>query len=699
MKMISVTDIGDFKLGNAENSEKGTGCTVIICEEGAVGGVDVRGGGPATRETDLLRSENTVNSVNAVVLSGGSAFGLESASGVMRALADMKIGFDVGDDIVVPIVCGASLYDLPIGDNKAFPDVNMGVQAVRNAFAGVFANGNHGAGTGATVGKMKGYDRAMKSGLGTFACGDGIVEVGAIAAVNAVGDIYNGAGNIIAGLRSEDGKSIFGTIKTLKGMVHDNVRPKEDSVSFINKANIQEALAAAAKQYQEEEALAAENQSDEISADEPAATEVVSEAPAEEPVAGFVFETPEGVNEEPAAEIEEAAEEINEEPAAEIEEPAEEIVEEPQEEIAEEPEEEFVHEIPEIVEETAEEITEEPAAEIEETAEEIVEEPQEEITEEPEEKFVPDTPPVIISEDNYREYAEVSIPVVSAEPVVIELPADEEPSEEITEEPSEEITEEPQEEFTEEPQEEITEEPEEAEEPEEEFVPEIPEVVEETVEAVPEEPAEEVFEEPQEEFAEEPQEEIAEEPEEEFIPEIPEVMEETVEEVPEEPAEEVFEEPQEEFTEEPQEEIAEEPEEETEEPEEKYIEEQTDVPDFLKTAEEIVEEEEPVVLSREDMGYDIVFNTTISCLITNAELTKSQANKLASILHDAYARAIKPVHGTLDGDTVFVLATGKQKVNFDAFAALATDVMQYAIIDGAMSAEGAYGLPAARDMR
>ena len=147
MKMISVTDIGDFKLGNAENSEKGTGCTVIICEEGAVGGVDVRGGGPATRETDLLRSENTVNSVNAVVLSGGSAFGLESASGVMRALADMKIGFDVGDDIVVPIVCGASLYDLPIGDNKAFPDVNMGVQAVRNAFAGVFANGNHGAGT------------------------------------------------------------------------------------------------------------------------------------------------------------------------------------------------------------------------------------------------------------------------------------------------------------------------------------------------------------------------------------------------------------------------------------------------------------------------------------------------------------------------------------------------------------------------
>ena len=101
---------------------------------------------------------------------------------------------------------------------------------------------------------------------------------------------------------------------------------------------------------------------------------------------------------------------------------------------------------------------------------------------------------------------------------------------------------------------------------------------------------------------------------------------------------------------------------------------------------------------RDDMGYDITFNTTISCVITNAIITKAQANKLASILHDAYARAIKPVHTTMDGDTVFVLSTCTQKVNFDAFAALATDVLQYAIIDGAHSAESAYGLPAARDI-
>lgn len=552
MKIISVADIGDFKLGNAENSEKGTGCTVIVCEEGAVGGVDVRGGAPATRETDLLRSENTVDAVNAVVISGGSAFGLESASGVMRELADRRIGFDVGDDIIVPIVCGASLYDLPIGDPKAFPDVYMGAQAVRNAYDGIFANGNHGAGTGASVGKLKGYDRAMKAGLGTFACSDGVVEVGAVAAVNAVGDIYNGAGNIIAGLRSEDGKTIYGTIKTLKGMVHDQIRQIDESTLFINRSDIEEALAAAARQYEQEVAAAEED--------------VPEEAPEEEPA----------------------------------EEPVEEVFEEPvQDEV---PAEEFIPEEP---------------------VEEIFEAPAEEPIEETVEEYVPYEP------------AEEYVPEEHEEPVVelFEEPAqDEVPQEEfVPEQPVEEILEAP----VEEPG--LEEAPEE--EPAEEYVPEEP--VEEFVQEEPAEPVIELFEEPAQEEA------PAEEPAEEYVPEEP------VEEfVPEEPVEEFFEEPA----------------------------------------------EEPVVLSREDMGYDITFNTTVSCLITNAALTKSQANKLASILHDAYARAIKPVHGTMDGDTVFVLSTGKQQVNFDAFAALATDIMQYAIIDGAMSAESAYGLPAARDM-
>ena len=574
MKKISVTDIADFRLGNAENSEKGTGCTVIICEEGAVGGVDVRGGGPATRETDLLRSENTVNAVNAVVLSGGSAFGLEAASGVMRELAEMKIGFDVGDDIVVPIVCGASLYDLPVGD-KVFPDIYMGAQAVRNAFAGSFSNGNHGAGTGATVGKFKGYDRAMKTGLGTFACGDGVVEVGAIAAVNAVGDIYNGAGNIIAGLRSEDGESIYGTIKTLKSMVHDTISQPEDTKKpLITKADIEEALAAAARQYREEEARA-EKEIPAIPDVEPAAIpEAAAEEPASETAAEFIYEAPAENNFEDQIEAtEEQAE-------------SEEIFEEPVQE-------------PEASEEV--------------------------FQEDKEEEFIPETPEAIIPEKAAIEYAEISIPVESAEPETIEEPAEE------TE----------------------------------------PVVIEETVEEPAAEPEaediEEIFEEPEESTYEQ----TAEEPVEQFT-------EETIEEPVEETTEEIIEEPAEEPVEETIEQVA------------------AAVPEEIP---EEIAEEEPVALTREDMGYDIVFNTTISCLITNAELTKSQANKLASILHDAYARAIKPVHGTLDGDTVFVLATGKQKVNFDAFAALATDVMQYAIIDGALSAEGAYGLPAARDMK
>ena len=689
MKMISITDIGDFKLGNAENSEKGTGCTVIICEEGAVGGVDVRGGGPATRETDLLRSENTVNAVNAVVLSGGSAFGLEAASGVMRELADMKIGFDVGDDIVVPIVCGASLYDLPVGE-KAFPDINMGVQAVRNAFVGSFANGNHGAGTGATVGKLKGYGRAMKSGLGSFACGDGIIEVGAIAAVNAVGDIYNGAGNIIAGLRSEDGESIFGTIKTLKGMVHDNIRKPDENATHITKEDIEEALAAAAKQYKEQE-MQAETQANEKPVEEP---EVVTEAPAEEHTAIFVFEAP---SEEFA---EEPSEEIVDEPADGLtEEPSEEVIEEPEEETTEESEVESTEEPDEVIEEP-----EEASEEVEEQNE-VLEEPAEKIFDE--EEFIPETPAINAFEDRYREYAEISIPVATAEPeetfeeFAEEAPEEEPeyeetPSEETAEEP-EEICEEP-EEAIEGPFEEVEEHVEEFEEPSEEFEEQI-EVLEEPVEEVEEFLKEAPEAEP--EYEDLPEEETAEEPE-TVYEEAEEAIEGPFEEVEEQIEE--LEEPSEEFEEqvEEHEEPVEEVKEFTEEaPETEPEYEEPPAEEFFEEYEAVCEEpeEEPAVLTREDMGYDIVFNTTISCLITNASLTKSQANKLASILHDAYARAIKPVHGTMDGDTVFVLATGKQKVNFDAFAALATDVMQYAIIDGAMSAEGAYGLPAAKDMR
>lgn len=394
---VDITDIKGFKLGNAENTDAATGCTVIVAEKGATAGVDVRGGGPATRETDLLRSENTIDKIHAVVISGGSAYGLEAGSGVMRELENMKIGHRISN-CIVPIVCQASLFDLNVGQPDVRPDRTMGVKAVHNAFCGgEFHHGNYGAGTGASVGKFYGMNRAMKTGLGTFACSDGEIEVGAITAVNAFADVYDGRNHVIAGLLSADGKRIDGTIRPLKNCVaaESSYNMKSKMEPFFNK-------------HKEETA----------SESEPTEAVRVEPAPAE---------------------------------------------------------------------------TVEPA----------------------EPKNVPE-------------------------------------------------------------------------------VLDAPETAEVIQEPVPEE--------------------------------VPAVNEES-----------------------------------------------------------------------EDMGYGITFNTTISCLITNAKLTKAQCNKLASILHDGYARAIKPVHSTMDGDTIFVMTTGEKDVNFDAFAAMATDIVQYSVIDGAISAESAYGLPAARE--
>ena len=395
---VDITDIKGFKLGNAENTDAATGCTVIVAEKGATAGVDVRGGGPATRETDLLRSENTIDKIHAVVISGGSAYGLEAGSGVMRELENMKIGHRASN-CIVPIVCQASLFDLNVGQSDIRPDRTMGVKAVHNAFCGgEFHHGNYGAGTGASVGKFYGMNRAMKTGLGTFACSDGEIEVGAITAVNAFADVYDGRNHVIAGLLSADGKRIDGTIRPLKNCVaaESSYNMKNKMEPFFNKRKEEEEFA------------------------------------------------------EP---------------------------------------------------ETTEEVRVEPA------------------------------------------------------------PA-------------------------------------------------------ETVE--PAEPKN-----------------------------VPEVL---------------------------------------------------DAPETAEVIQEPVKEETPAVNEQsKDMGYDITFNTTISCLITNAKLTKARCNKLASILHDGYARAIKPVHSTMDGDTIFVMTTGEKDVNFDAFAALATDIVQYSVIDGAISAESAYGLPAARE--
>jgi len=198
----AITDIPGIEVGQAQDEEALTGCTVILCRKGAVGGVDVRGSAPGTRETDLLNPINLVDKVHAVVLAGGSAFGLDAASGVMKYLAEKNIGYGLGA-MRVPIVPAAILFDLGLGKSTRHPDSEMGYAAVAAAQTGQVAEGNVGAGTGATLGKIFGMAGAMKSGLGT-ACIEigGGVMVGAIVAVNAFGDVLDPAtGLIIAGAR------------------------------------------------------------------------------------------------------------------------------------------------------------------------------------------------------------------------------------------------------------------------------------------------------------------------------------------------------------------------------------------------------------------------------------------------------------------------------------------------------------------
>jgi L-aminopeptidase/D-esterase-like protein len=198
----SIIDVPGIEVGQAQDDTALTGCTVLICRKGAVAGVDVRGSAPGTRETDLLDPINLVEKVHAVLLAGGSAFGLDAAGGVMRYLEEKNIGFNAGV-ARVPIVPAAILFDLAIGNKKIRPDAEMGYKACLAATNSTFEEGNIGAGAGASVGKMFGMALAMKSGLGTASIRAGGLVVGAIVAVNAFGDIINPEnGGIVAGLRS-----------------------------------------------------------------------------------------------------------------------------------------------------------------------------------------------------------------------------------------------------------------------------------------------------------------------------------------------------------------------------------------------------------------------------------------------------------------------------------------------------------------
>ena len=201
-------EISGIKVGHAQNIEAATGCTVVLCEKGAVAGVDVMGGAPGTRETDLLDPVNLVDKVHGVLLTGGSAFGLDAAAGVMEYLENRGFGFDVGVT-KVPIVTGAVLFDLEIGNCKIRPDKTMGYDACINSeMDNCWVEGNIGAGTGATVGKLFGIGNSMKSGLGSYYIQVGDLIVGAIVAVNSFGDIIDPKnGSIIAGALAGDGKT------------------------------------------------------------------------------------------------------------------------------------------------------------------------------------------------------------------------------------------------------------------------------------------------------------------------------------------------------------------------------------------------------------------------------------------------------------------------------------------------------------
>lgn len=249
--MGSITDVPGFKVGHAQDMDALTGCTVVLCPPNTVGGVDQRGGAPATRETDLLRPMRLVHEVSAVLLTGGSAFGLDAAAGVMRYCEENKMGFNTGV-AKVPIVPAAALFDLGIGDSKVRPDAEMGYQACQNATEEAIAEGNVGAGTGATAGNILSPKMATKSGIGTASIdlgGGGIVA--ALVAVNPFGDVIDPeSGEIIAGARGIKGYAdtlkimksfigkkvmsfISGPVNTVIGVVATNVKFNKEQITHI----------------------------------------------------------------------------------------------------------------------------------------------------------------------------------------------------------------------------------------------------------------------------------------------------------------------------------------------------------------------------------------------------------------------------------------------------------------------------------
>jgi L-aminopeptidase/D-esterase-like protein len=245
----TLTDVPGLKVGHFTSDKRPTGCTVIVAEQGAVAGVDVRGGAPGTRETDLLRPEMSIQKAHAVALSGGSAYGLATADGVMRYLEERDIGFPTSAG-VVPIVPAAIIYDLSLGNSTIRPDAQAGYNAAQRASGDPVRQGNIGAGAGATVGKLLGRSRAMKGGLGSASIilPNGLI-IGALAAVNAIGDIVDpDTGVLLAGARTEDGHSLVDAMEQIRtGVLLPDASPTENTTIGVVAANVDWTQAQATK--------------------------------------------------------------------------------------------------------------------------------------------------------------------------------------------------------------------------------------------------------------------------------------------------------------------------------------------------------------------------------------------------------------------------------------------------------------------
>ena len=220
MTEISIRDISDIRIGQVENADAGTGCTVLVCKKGMRAGIDIRGGGPASRETPLLSPLMSAKNIHAVVLAGGSAFGLGAANGVMQYLEEQNIGYDVGVT-KVPLVVQSDIFDLTVGDPFVRPDPAMGYEAAKRAIeAPNYRDGNYGVGCGATVGKLGGMETCMKTGIGSYAVQIGELQVGAVVVVNALGDVYDWkTGRQIAGMLTEDKTALRSTAEFMKSSI------------------------------------------------------------------------------------------------------------------------------------------------------------------------------------------------------------------------------------------------------------------------------------------------------------------------------------------------------------------------------------------------------------------------------------------------------------------------------------------------